>query len=133
MENSYVWNARLSQKWERYEDMASWILKWNEKSGELTEEQRELLSIAFKNSVGESKRQHRVIDKIIQMDKYPLYEEELATFKSKISAEIITKWEKVIELLEKELIPKTSSVEGNFLINSNFIKFIIRIKRYIWI
>lgn len=61
-----VQRAKLAEQAERYDDMASAMKKVTESGVELTNEERNLLSVAYKNVVGARRSSWRVISSIEQ-------------------------------------------------------------------
>lgn len=64
--NELVQKAKLAEQAERYDDMASCMKKVTELGEELTNEERNLLSVAYKNVVGARRSSWRVISSIEQ-------------------------------------------------------------------
>ena len=61
-----VQRAKLAEQAERYDDMAASMKKVTEGDGELSNEERNLLSVAYKNVVGARRSSWRVISSIEQ-------------------------------------------------------------------
>ena len=61
-----VQRAKLAEQAERYDDMADAMKKVTEKGDELSNEERNLLSVAYKNVVGARRSSWRVISSIEQ-------------------------------------------------------------------
>ena len=61
-----VQRAKLAEQAERYDDMASAMKKVTESGNELSNEERNLLSVAYKNVVGARRSSWRVISSIEQ-------------------------------------------------------------------
>ena len=61
-----VQKAKLAEQAERYDDMAAAMKKVTENGAELTNEERNLLSVAYKNVVGARRSSWRVISSIEQ-------------------------------------------------------------------
>jgi len=61
-----VQRAKLAEQAERYDDMASAMKKVTEREDELSNEERNLLSVAYKNVVGARRSSWRVISSIEQ-------------------------------------------------------------------
>jgi len=61
-----VQKAKLSEQAERYDDMATAMKKVTEMGAELSNEERNLLSVAYKNVVGARRSSWRVISSIEQ-------------------------------------------------------------------
>ena len=61
-----VQRAKLAEQAERYDDMAAAMKRVTESGAELTNEERNLLSVAYKNVVGARRSSWRVISSIEQ-------------------------------------------------------------------
>jgi len=61
-----IQRAKLAEQAERYDDMASAMKKVTESGEELSNEERNLLSVAYKNVVGARRSSWRVISSIEQ-------------------------------------------------------------------
>lgn len=99
-----IQRAKLAEQAERYDDMADAMKKVTEAYGaeELTTEERNLLSVAYKNIVGAKRSSWRVISSIEQKasDK-----EELARgYRKKIEKELTDVCNEVLKLLEDFLV-----------------------------
>jgi len=104
-----VQKAKLAESAERYDDMAKDMKDLVEQSdGDLTKEQRNLLSVAYKNIVGGKRSSWRVITSIEGKQEGP--DKQLASdYRLKIEAELKEVCEEVLELLDKFLINKCQS------------------------
>lgn len=65
-QNELVKKAKLAEQAERYDDMAAAMKSVTEDSDELTSEERNLLSVAYKNVVGARRSSWRVMSSIEQ-------------------------------------------------------------------
>lgn len=61
-----VIRAKLAEQAERYDDMAASMKKVTETEGELSVEERNLLSVAYKNVVGSRRSAWRIVSSIEQ-------------------------------------------------------------------
>lgn len=59
-----IQKAKLAEQAERYDDMAECMKEVTEKGGELSNEERNLLSVAYKNVVGARRSSWRVMSSI---------------------------------------------------------------------
>lgn len=59
--SEYIYMAKLSEQMERFEDMVEYMKKIIDLSRELKDEERNLLSIAYKNAVGQRRTAWRAI------------------------------------------------------------------------
>lgn len=103
--DALIQKAKLAEQAERYDDMASAMKEVTKMGGDpLTTEERNLLSVAYKNIVGAKRSSWRVISSIEQKatDK-----EELAkTYRKKIEQELHDVCGEVLELLDNYLVDK---------------------------
>lgn len=85
-----VQKAKLAEQAERYDDMATVMKLVTEKGEELTDEERNLLSVAYKNVVGACRSAWRVVSSIESKmkteasDKEPIAKE----YREKIESEL---------------------------------------------
>lgn len=112
-----VANAKLAEQAERYDDMAKAMKQVTEMGEALEQEERNLLSVAYKNVVGSRRSAWRVISSIEMKQK----ENEDATksnlaaeYKKTIEQELEDVCKDVLTLLSEFLIPKDSA-EGEDL------------------
>ena len=101
----------------RYDDMAAAMKKVTEMQQELTNEERNLLSVAYKNVVGARRSSWRVIHSIEQKTDGPGSEkkQEMArTYREKIEAELKKICEEVLELLNTHLIANVRAFDDDF-------------------
>lgn len=57
----YIIYAKLAEQTERYEDMKMYMKRYTEEKGELRSEERNLLSVAYKNVVGARRSSSRTL------------------------------------------------------------------------
>merc|ERR1711936_388513 len=111
--SEFVSRAKLSEQAERYDDMAEYMRQVTESGIELTNEERNLLSVAYKNVVGSRRSSWRVISSIEAKcddgDKKKAYALE---YRSKVETELQDICNVVLGLLDKHLIPKSTSGES---------------------
>uniref|UniRef100_A0A3Q2Y032 Tyrosine 3-monooxygenase/tryptophan 5-monooxygenase activation protein zeta n=1 Tax=Hippocampus comes TaxID=109280 RepID=A0A3Q2Y032_HIPCM len=105
--------AKLAEQAERYDDMAAAMKSATEMSDkELSSEERNLLSVAYKNVVGARRSSWRVITSIAGKADDDKKKELAKEYQEKIEAELKGICQDVLDLLKLHLIPKTSSVES---------------------
>lgn len=107
--NVLVQKAKLAESAERYDDMAKGMNDLVKQSaGDLTKEQRNLLSVAYKNIVGAKRSSWRVITSI--EGKQEGQDKQLASnYRLAIEAELKEVCQEVLDLLDKFLINKCQS------------------------
>ncbi|PKK22710.1 tyrosine 3-monooxygenase/tryptophan 5-monooxygenase activation protein, eta, partial [Columba livia] len=99
--------ARLAEQAERYDDMASAMKSVTELNEPLSNEDRNLLSVAYKNVVGARRSSWRVISSIEQKTMADGNEkklEKVKAYREKIEKELETVCNDVLALLDKYLI-----------------------------
>jgi 14-3-3 protein beta/theta/zeta len=108
-----VQKAKLAEQAERYDDMAASMKKVTELGAELSNEERNLLSVAYKNVVGARRSSWRVISSIEQKSDGSEKKQQMAKeYRQKVEEELKSICNDVLGLLEKFLIPKASSTES---------------------
>jgi len=108
-----VQRAKLSEQAERYDDMATAMKKVTEAGQELTNEERNLLSVAYKNVVGARRSSWRVISSIEQKTEGNERKQAMAKeYREKVEKELREICQDVLGLLDKHLIPKASNAES---------------------
>jgi len=106
-----VANAKLAEQAERYDDMADAMNKVTQMGGFLQQEERNLLSVAYKNVVGARRSSWRVISSIESKTKDSGSERRLAIakeYREKVEKELNDVCQAVLDLLTKFLIPNVA-------------------------
>jgi len=107
-------SAKLAEQAERYEDMAEFMKKVTEKGGELSNEERNLLSVAYKNVVGARRSAWRVLSSIGQKNEGSTDKKQsLATeYRTKVESELREICDAVLKLLDDHLIKNATQSES---------------------
>ena len=85
----HLFMARVAEQAERYEDMVQFLKEViNEKVDDFTTEERNLLSVGFKNQIGSKRTSIRTISAIESNPKYSKFNEVLGIYKKKIEEEL---------------------------------------------
>ncbi|XP_030013567.1 14-3-3 protein zeta-like [Sphaeramia orbicularis] len=106
-----VQKAKLSEQAERYDDMAASMKALTEEHPELSSEERNLLSVAYKNVVGARRSSWRVVSSIEQ--KSQDRKQVLAkAYRETIEKELREICDDVLKLLDKYLIEKAGDTES---------------------
>lgn len=106
-----VQKARLAEQAERYDDMSDFMKKYAVKAGQedLTVDERNLLSVAFKNVVGARRSSWRVISSIEGKVEGSEKKKNMAKeYRLKIETELKNVCNDVLKLLEKNLLAKVT-------------------------
>lgn len=111
-ENVYM--AKLAEQAERYEEMVEFMEKVSASvdNEELTVEERNLLSVAYKNVIGARRASWRIISSIEQKEESRGNEDHVTVirdYRSKIETELSNICDGILKLLDSRLIPSASS------------------------
>ncbi|CAI9758215.1 unnamed protein product [Fraxinus pennsylvanica] len=110
-----VYKAKLAEQAERYEEMVEFMEKVVasvDGGEELTVEERNLLSVAYKNVIGARRASWRIISSIEQKEESRGNESHVSAIKgyrSKIESELSSICEGILKLLDTKLIGSASS------------------------
>jgi 14-3-3 protein epsilon len=110
-----VYLAKLAESAERYEDMAKYMTTVSRLNQELTVEERNLLSVAYKNAVGSRRASWRNVSTSEQKEtgKGNAEHSQLAQgYRKKVEAELSEICQSILDLLDKNLIPTSSNGES---------------------
>mmetsp|Transcript_26471 Transcript_26471/g.81405 ORF Transcript_26471/g.81405 Transcript_26471/m.81405 type:complete len:252 (-) Transcript_26471:754-1509(-) len=106
-----VYLAKLAEQAERFDEMVEHIKSVAQFEQELSVEERNLLSVAYKNVIGSRRASWRVISSIEQKsdsDKTTL----ITNYKSKIESELEEICEDILTIIHEKLIPISTGDEG---------------------
>eukprot|EP01066_Platyproteum_vivax_P010627 Platyproteum_vivax@DN4781_c0_g2_i1.p1 len=104
-ENIYM--AKLAEQAERYDEMADFMKIVAEMGGELSIEERNLLSVAYKNCVGSRRASWRIISSVEQKEKSKDHAENAARaqkYRLKVEKELSEICDSILNLLSNFLI-----------------------------
>jgi len=108
-----VQRAKLAEQAERYDDMASAMKKVTELGTELSNEERNLLSVAYKNVVGSRRSSWRVISSIEQKTEGSEKKQAMAKeYRQTVEKELKDVCQEVLSLLDQHLVPKAGTPES---------------------
>lgn len=112
-ESQLVDMAKLAEQAERYDDMVKYMKDLTQMSSKLTDEQRNLLSVAFKNVVGARRSAWRIISSIESKEKEKGDDGELAkTYREEIEKELQSRCSEVLKLIDNHLLPTVDKGEN---------------------
>jgi len=110
-----VYFAKLAEQAERYDEMADYMEAVGKVGEELTVEERNLLSVAYKNAVGSRRAAWRIITSVEQKEASKGNSAN-AAFAKEYCCEVENELQKIcdtiLDLLDKKLIPTTPSGES---------------------
>ena len=109
--DSLVYKAKLAEQAERFDEMVADMKEVAKQPQELTVEERNLLSVAYKNVIGYRRASWRVVTSIEQKgdaDKMTVIKD----YKAKIEAELVDICNDILGIIEESLIPNSTSEEA---------------------
>jgi len=112
-ENVYM--AKLSEQAERYDEMVDAMKKVATTDVELTVEERNLLSVAYKNVIGARRASWRIISSIEQKEENKGNEahvKRIKEYRVKVENELSDICKDILGVLEKHLIPSSTNGES---------------------
>ncbi|XP_039977410.1 14-3-3 protein zeta/delta-like [Xiphias gladius] len=107
-----VQKAKLAEQAERYDDMAAAMKAVTEEGSELSNEERNLLSVAYKNVVGARRSSWRVVSSMEQKSDDCGKTAQAKEYKEKIEKELNDICKEVLDLLDKHLIPNATPADS---------------------
>ncbi|KAG7024551.1 hypothetical protein SDJN02_13368, partial [Cucurbita argyrosperma subsp. argyrosperma] len=110
----FVYLAKLAEQAERYEEMVEFMEKVSAAvdNEELTVEERNLLSVAYKNVIGARRASWRIISSIEQKEESRGNDDHVSIirdYRSKIETELSNICDGILNLLDSRLIPSAAS------------------------
>ena len=123
-----IFLARVAEQAERFEDMVTYLGHvLDEKGGEVSADERNLLSVAFKNLISGKRAACRTIAAIEQNPKYSKFSEGLTKYKQTIEGLLITDCQTVIDMINSKVLAKECAPEAKAF----FVKMVGDYYRYI--
>ncbi|CAJ1417662.1 unnamed protein product [Effrenium voratum] len=110
-----VYFAKLAEQAERYDEMADHMKNVGDAGGELSVEERNLLSVAYKNTVGSRRAAWRIITSVMQKETSKGNADNAGYAKEyceKVEKELQSICDTILSLLDGKLIPTSSSGES---------------------
>jgi len=120
--------ARVAEQAERFEDMVQYLSEvLQNKGGSVNADERNLLSVAFKNLISSKRAACRTIAAIEQNPKYSKFSTALATYKQTIESQLTQDCERIIEMINEKVLSKDCEGEAKAF----FVKMVGDYYRYI--
>merc|ERR1739846_35429 len=110
-----VYKAKLAEQAERYDEMVTSMKTVASMDVELTVEERNLLSVAYKNVIGARRASWRIISSIEQKEENKASEDKLKmikTYRNQVEKELRDICGDILEVLDKHLIPCSDTGES---------------------
>ena len=104
-----IFLARVAEQAERFDDMVNFLDKVLEiKGGEVSADERNLLSVAFKNLISSKRAACRTITAIEQNPKYAKFNAALLAYKSTIETQLENDCKKIIRMIQVNVKDNTA-------------------------
>merc|ERR1712023_579807 len=113
-----VYLSKLAEQAERYDEMAEHMKAVAQSNQELSVEERNLISVAYKNAVGSRRASWRIISSVEQKEqsKGNTQNQELAKqYRVKVEAELNKICDEILSLIDGNLVPQSTSGECKVL------------------
>ncbi|KAJ4939558.1 hypothetical protein JOQ06_029005 [Pogonophryne albipinna] len=108
-----IQKAKFAEQAERYDDMALWMKKVTELGKELSNEERNLLSVAYKNVVGARRSAWRVLSSIeTKSEESENKQKMVKEYRGKVERELQEICNDVLKLLDEYLIEKSQTSDS---------------------
>lgn len=104
-----VFMAKLSEEAQRYDDMVQYMRKIAMMNVETTAEERNLLSVAYKNVIGTRRTAWRIIHSVSQKEENKVHLAKIKEYQAKIEGELRQISDAITKLLTENLIPSSKS------------------------
>ena len=126
-----IFMSQVCEKAERFDDMMEFMKKVTHMEQELSESERELFSMAFKESVSARRRSWRVLCNLekVEEDKQNRFLNLIRDYRDRVEKELLKYSEEMLSVLETRLIP--SATEINHEAHSYYLKLKGDFYRYI--
>ncbi|GER40573.1 14-3-3-like protein, partial [Striga asiatica] len=113
--DTHVYMAKLSEQAERYDEMVESMKRIAELDVELTVDERNLLSVGYKNVIGARRASWRILSSIEQKEETKGNENNVKLIKGyrhKVEEELSKICRDILSVLDKNLIPSSGSGEA---------------------
>ncbi|XVE88198.1 hypothetical protein DITRI_Ditri19aG0049500 [Diplodiscus trichospermus] len=103
-----IYIAKLAEQAERFEDMVGAMKKLAELDVELTVEERNLLSVGYKNVIGARRASWRILSSIEQKEETRGNEhnvKKIKEYRQKVESELSNIWRDIMSVINEHLIP----------------------------
>ena len=123
-----IFLARVAEQAERFEDMVDFLEEvLVAKAGTVNPDERNLLSVAFKNLISSKRAACRTISAIEQNPKYSKFNAALLTYKTQIEEQLQNDCQKIIDMINQRVLNNDCADEAKAF----FVKMVGDYYRYI--
>lgn len=99
--------ARVAEQAERFDDMVDFLAKvLSEKGAEVSSDERNLLSVAFKNLISSKRTACRTIQAVEQNPKYQKFKDALGSYKATIEKSLTEDCQRVVDIINSNILSK---------------------------
>ena len=124
----HIFLARVAEQAERFEDMVDFLAKvLDTKGADVTSDERNLLSVAFKNLISSKRAACRTIAAIEQNPKYAKYASALLSYKQSIESKLTADCQSIVDMIREKVLSKNCDGESKAF----FVKMVGDYYRYI--
>ncbi|GLT68350.1 hypothetical protein SLA2020_405930 [Shorea laevis] len=112
---NYVYIAKLAEQAERYDEMVDSMKKVAKLDVELTVEERNLLSVGYKNVVGSRRASWRILSSIEQKEEAKgndLNVKRIKGYRQKVESELSSICSDIMSVIDEHLIPASTAGES---------------------
>ena len=115
----HLYMAKITEQTERFEDMLDAMNKVVEANADLTVDERNLLSVAYKNTIGSRRTAWRALSSIEKKEeqKGSKHISLLRSYKAKIEDELNKYCNEILNLINSQLLGKASNSEAKVFYN----------------
>ena len=107
-----IFMTRVSEQAERFDDMVHFLQQVvSAKKEDFTTEERNLLSVGFKNQIGSKRTAIRTISAIEQNPKYQKFNAALGVYKKKIEKELFDQCMSIVDIVKNQCMHVASTDE----------------------
>jgi len=107
-----IFMARVAEQAERFDDMVTYLQEVvKNKNDDFTTEERNLLSVGFKNQIGSKRTAIRTISAIEQNPKYQKFNDGLSSYKKKIEGELYDQCISIVDIVKNQCMKVASTDE----------------------
>lgn len=125
-----IFMARVAEQAERFDDMVHYLTPvLEEKGSTVSNEYRNLLSVAFKNLINSKRTAIRTINAIEQNPKYTQFGPQLTAYKKKIEDLLFKDCDNIISLTKSKVLNNSKPIENEA--KAFFVKLVGDYYRYI--
>eukprot|EP01015_Nassula_variabilis_P019130 TRINITY_DN319_c0_g2_i14.p1 TRINITY_DN319_c0_g2~~TRINITY_DN319_c0_g2_i14.p1 ORF type:complete len:247 (-),score=55.21 TRINITY_DN319_c0_g2_i14:114-854(-) len=109
-----IYMSKIAEQTERFEDMLDYMKRVAQSGQELSIEERNLLSVAYKNTVGSRRTAWRALSSIQQKEeqKGGQHKSLLTDYQARIEKELSQYCNDILDLLDKTLVPIATASES---------------------